>query len=386
MISVKPTETSSDPAPTLGSEQRHFNNESLCSKNGSAVVWEIYTETMLGEGTALTLVFPMLIILGNMTVIIWRCLSKKEQRSSIPSMLVLNLATVDFFYGAALLLFHLLTSSLLCVAWLSPNTATLMISLCIATGVLYNTYVFVSPVIGATIAFYYVAVVYGGCCCIRKFSRRGVLVFLCVDWFIVLVIVTYFEIVTYDRLHPPFDAKTQEIYDTDAATNRLIPSNSTISLIVPENCLAIDVNEGLLLFVVILVCCFIVMTGVAYIAIVIRLCRLVALDKARNLSTKVGGLGFRLIATAVMTFLGWTAAAILYFIYNEGVVVPNILVALSNPLMFTLTSRPFLNALGRLKQKVCFKIGRPTPIEDVTNDRESLIATKAPPSETTETA
>ena len=99
----------------------------------------------------------------------------------------------------------------------------------------------------------------------------------------------------------------------------------------------------------------------------------------------MGGLGFRLIAVAGITSLGWTATAILYFTFNEAVVVPGAFVALSNPLTFTLTSQPFLNALKTLKQKVCFKIGRPTPIEDVANDRESLITTKALPSETTET-
>ena len=256
-----------------------------------------------------------------------------------------------------------------------------MTSLCVATGVLYNTYVF-APVIAATIAIYYAGVVCGKCCCLQKFSRRCVAIFLCINWIIVFLIVTYFKIVTYNRLHPPFIAKTQEIYDVDTTTRQIIPSNSTLSLIIPENCLEISVSNRVLMFVMSLVSCFTAMTGVAYIAILIKLCRLVA---SNNIRTRVSGLGFRLIAAAGITFLGWTAATILYAIDNKGVMVPNLFVALSNPLIFTLTSRSFLNALGKLKQKVCFKIGRPTLIEDLANDRESLISTKAPPSVTTET-
>ena len=101
-------------------------------------------------------------------------------------------------------------------------------------------------------------------------------------------------------------------------------------------------------------------------------------------SSSLGGLGFRLIAIAVVTFFGWAAFVIMPFIksvfkytYFE-LLLPLAIVALSNPLTFTLTSVPFCKTVKKLKRIILFRLNRPVLIEDITNDQERLIGTECP--------
>eukprot|EP00118_Oscarella_pearsei_P021196 m.236751 g.236751 ORF g.236751 m.236751 type:complete len:118 (+) comp40137_c1_seq2:128-481(+) len=53
----------------------------------------------------LWMVLTLLILVGNLTVLIWRCSRRKEERNSIPSILVVNLALGDFLLGLQMLFF-----------------------------------------------------------------------------------------------------------------------------------------------------------------------------------------------------------------------------------------------------------------------------------------
>ena len=402
-------ENSSIAAPTVVPERYNydfFNVSPLCNETRGrrGLVWkdnygDPVDASALQDGSAIWLALSLLIVAGNMAVIQWRCLSKKEQRNSIPSILVINLAFADFFLGIQLCVYVLMSGKFLCSAWVSPNDIPLMMSLCVICAFLETTCICASAMLGATIAFYYAAVVFGRFFCIRPFSRRCLTAFLSAEWIIAVIVATCNVILTSNHFGLAYTVKTQEIKDANNVTNRLIPDNSTFALISPMDCLPLlsysflfskigssgmDVHLLPIPIVFAIMCVLVLITGGTYIAIVIKLLRLRASNAIPNLSTSVGGLGFRLVAIALITLLGWITAAALFFTFSLrfGLTLPCAFVALSNPLTFTLTSKPFLKAVTKFKQMACYKIGRTIPIEDVINDSESLISTKALPSDT----
>ena len=340
----------------------------------------------------LCLVIATIDVVGNAGVIAWRALSKKEQRNSIPSMLVINLAISDLLFGIHFLIYVLMNSSLLCFVWVSPVSVPLMKSLCVICGFLETACIFASAMIGITIAFYYATVVFGRFCCTKCFSRRCVAIFLCIEWLIAVIASAYSVIVTSEEYGILYRMERQEVYDSSRVTNQLIPDNSTFSIIRPQSCLSTVSYLGptetfnIYLFIVyVAMGCLVLMTTGTYLAIAIRLLVLkVSHAFPRNLSKNVGGLNARLVAVSLIALMGWIAAVVTSYIFGltSEVILPFAVVGLSNPLTFTLTSQPFLNAVKRLKQKVCFKIGRPIPIENVNNDSESLLPSRLPASDT----
>ena len=325
------------------------------------------------QASAIWLVLSFLIVAGNVSVIAWRLLSKKEQRNSIPSILIINLAVADFLFGIHFLIYALMSGHILCSAWVSPNYIPLMKSLCIICGFLETTCTYASVMVGFTIALYYANVVFGSCS--RRFSRRCVTIFLCTEWLIAVVVATCWVILTLNR-------RKFSLY---RVTNHLASDNSTFSIIMPQNCLSVAslfIFSQILLYAYIAITgCLTLMTAGTYIGIAIKLLYL-RITKSSS-TTRVGGLGLRLVFIALIALMGWLAAIflILFEFFLEAM-LPFAFAALSNPLIFTLTSQPFLNAVKKFKQAACFKIGRPTPIEDVTNDSESLLPTRLPPSDT----
>ena len=88
--------------------------------------------------SALLFVFCLLIITGNLTVMIWRCKRRREERNSIPSLLVVNLAAADLLLGIQLVIFFYLYNWS-CSALGSPNDVKIMTSLCYISGVMEST-------------------------------------------------------------------------------------------------------------------------------------------------------------------------------------------------------------------------------------------------------
>ena len=62
--------------------------------------------------SAFFLIFCLLIITGNLSVMIWRCRRRREVRNSIPSLLVVNLATADLLLESNWLFFSICTVGL----------------------------------------------------------------------------------------------------------------------------------------------------------------------------------------------------------------------------------------------------------------------------------
>ena len=351
------------------------------------------------------LILFVLIIAGNVAVVIWRCITKEEeQRNSIPSILVMNLAATDVCLGIQQLLYVLMSSDLLCWAWVLPKNVALMTSFCVICKFLEVTYIYGSAMINSTIASYYAAVTFGRFCCIKRFSRRCITIFLFTGWVVVVAIAACITVLLSSHHFGLFYKRTQAANSGANSTD-----NSTIATVDTRNCLpllsfAFVKGNATVDRVTVLrqasaplpiifytffsmVCCLTVTTAGTYLAIVAKLLRFRfrASNASRtNLSTRVGGLSIRLFAIALITLLGWIVTAVLFLnrTLRFELTLPLGFVALSNPLTFTLTSRPFLKAFQNFKHMACFKIGRPIPIEDVINDSESLITSRAPTSET----
>ena len=363
---------------TTSIPEQYANASLLCNKE-RGIVLSLDVDASQNVNT-FWLVICLLVIVGNMTVMTWRCLSRKELRYSIPSILVMNLAISDFLFGIQLLVYVLMSGDWLCSAWVSPNNVQRMTSLCSLCGFLETTSIFASAMTGGTIALYYAAVFFGRLSRTVRFSSVCIKTMLCTEWIIALI--ESMTVVPYQ--FGPYQVKTQSR-----------PSHSTFSVIFPGKCLSVsklhlfsaNTKYSILpVAVVFLVMCgFVLTTAGAYIAIVIKVLQARASSALlANVSTSVNRLSQRLVAIAVITLLGWITAAAFFFVNFSGfwVSVPFAFVALSNPLTFTLTSRPFMNAVKKFKQMACFKIGKPIPIEDVTNDSESLLPTGLIPSDT----
>ena len=384
----------STPAPTLSTEYYFFNLTPLCNKT-RGLVWEgiidfygfydALADTSVVQ--AIWLVLSVLIVAGNIGVIAWRLLSKKEQRNSIPSILVINLSVADFLFGAHFLIYVLMSDHFFCFAWVSPNYIPLMKSLCVTCQILENTCVLVSAMIGFTIAVYYATVFFGRFCCIRRLSRWCVTVFLCSGWLMAVAGATC-DLVLTKGIWFGYVIETQEVKDSSRVTNQLIPDNSTFSIIYPQRCLPVLSflqSKQYLNVVLLIVGCFILMTAGIYLTIARKLLSLSATNSSfTGLSTSLGGISLRLVSITIITVIGWGVAVALTVVEVENleIMLPLAVVALSNPLTFTLTSQPFILTLKKVKQRLCFKIGRPIPIEDVANDSESLLPTRLLPSDT----
>ena len=358
--------------------------------------YHLYAKLSAAEN-ALFLIFCLLIITGNLTVMIWRCSRRREERNSIPSLLVLNLAAADLLLGIQLVIF-LCLYSLSCSALNSPNSVQikLMTSLCYVSGVMESTSILMSGLITGIIAFYYANVIFGErcCCCIK---RTCVIVFLCTGWIVIAglgVGATMFSISS----RPYFLNKTDSllyvaanftIHTQDSVTNNSIPI-ITISIVQIAHCIPItsflqdlipSVDGGFP--AIVLIDFFFIGTAAGiYIAIAIKLRR----SRASVNSNSLGRLDFRVVAIAVVTLFGWAAFIILSILENtfDGhytyveIFLPLTIVALSNPLTFTLASVPFCKTVKKLKRIIFFKLNRPALIEDITNDEERLIATACP--------
>ena len=260
--------------------------------------------------------------------------------------------------------------------------------------------------ITGTIAFYYANVVFGArvCCCV---TQTCVIVFLFIGWTVALGIgvgATIFPDYNTESIASFYVVKPQPLYAQENLTNDLILTNSTFSSVMLQNCIPITSflsdmisiaffqNSGITNETIdnrlssvaeeiagIAFGIDVLLVGLAagiYITIADKLRR----SRASVVSNRLGRLGFRLIAIAVVTLFGWVAFTITLFTsvtYFEKL-LPLAIVALCNPLTFTLASAPFCKTVKKLKRIILFKLNRPVLIQDITDDEERLIATESP--------
>ena len=227
-----------------------------------------------------------------------------------------------------------------------------MTSLCHVSGVMESTSILVSGMITYTIAFYYANVVFGKrrCCCLTHIC---IIVFLFIGWIVALGLgIAMFS----PNQFPGHNTSIASLYAvTPHAQENL--TNATFSIVMLQNCILITsflkdaasvalhgerTNKATTFTLPSVVkeiagiafgIHFLLIGAAAGIYIIIA-------DKLRRsresvVSNRLGGLGFRLIAIAIVTFFGWTAFTILLFPMNMTYLeqlLPLAIVALCNPL------------------------------------------------------
>ena len=386
-------------AATVGYEDYKSENLRMLCNTSQSVVWDADAGITYSQAENICwLSLFLLIIAGNFTVILWRCSTNRNQRNSIPSILVMNLAAADFLQGAHVFIYLLLYSDWLCFDWLLNSS--IPTTLCYISGTLGATSVYLSGMITATIAFYYAQAVFGRRCCKVRCSRAAVISFLGAEWIIAILSAGGSMALSVEMHGTAYQKKSRKLSNSSFDH---IPTNLTVSFISLQNCIPIgnaityfaensySANPAITFAAQVELAAFgltnllVLLSAGIYVAIIIKLLRHRASNALqRNPSARLGGLGMRLIAIAVITFLCWATAIPLRLFVSDLSFIPILpfaLIALCNPLTFTLMSRPFLNTVKKAKRLVFFKFGRAIAIQDVTMDSDSLIATRAPSSD-----
>ena len=291
--------------------------------------------SLMGTGDVdyVWLIVAILILAGNIAVLVWRCTRRSDQRNSIPSILIINLATADLLLGIQMLLYLLLT------AW--PCSAleheTVAAAFCNVSAFLQMLSAMMSSVTTVTIAFYFLI----SLTCSSRSSRKCIVALLASEWILLLCIS---GIVT-DTFDAPYDYD-----DTDFDFATCLPT-----------------LEAILIFGSI-VAFFLLIAVIVYIVLLIKIKQQ---GNRPGASTRVAQI--QLIFIAFASFLCWGMSVAIFFLSPDGAYYDQYCiagVAISNPLVFTLMSKPFIKSAKRVWQCFCYKCGRPTPIDQIYSSEE----------------
>ena len=120
------------------------------------------------------LICALLVLVGNISVLVWRCTRRSDQRNSVPSILIINLATADLLLGIQMLLYLFL------IAWPCSvfSHETVVIVFCDVSAWLQMVSTMMSSVTTTTIAFYFVI----SLTCSSHCSRKCIVALLLSEW------------------------------------------------------------------------------------------------------------------------------------------------------------------------------------------------------------
>ena len=270
------------------------------------------------------LIVAILILAGNIAVLVWRCTRRRDQRNSIPSILIINLATADLLLGIQMLLYLLLT------AWPCSvlEHKTVAAAFCTVSAGLQFLSVLMSSFTTVTIAFYFLIYL----TCSSRCSRNCIVALLVSEW--ILLSCTSCGLTLYDNINE-FDFST----------------------CVPMAGMAYMIGSaiGVLLLIAVIV----------YIVLLIKI-----KQQGNRPSASASVAQIQLICIAFVSFILWAISVPieLFLMNGDGTYYDLICiagVAISNPLVFTLMSPPFIKSAKRVWVCVRYKCGRPTPIEQI---------------------
>ena len=318
------------------------------------------------------LILATFIVVGNATVVMWRCFQGKRRKMSIPSLLVINLALGDFLLGVQMLIYlYILRWS--CSTLSKPQYVTVMTALCKLSGILEGTSVIVSGMLTATIALYYAVAVFTKVWCfdVDNCSKRKMYIFLLIEWTAAIgagvtmalfyVSTTIYEDPSYRSkvVTPFYQALPQPLYISDTE-GRLESTNTTIAVVQSSSCVPLIASASKVysplaatsLAVYIAVFCLTVLGGVTYIVVLVRI--RIAKSLAAN-TVAFGALGVRLSIIAFVTIGCWVTSMTVAFGPTNRALINHYIgllafavIATCNPLIFTIFSKLFWSHVKRL--------------------------------------
>ena len=288
------------------------------------------------------LIVAILILAGNICVLVWRCTRRSDQRNSIPSILIINLATADLLLGIQMLIYLGLTTRPCSVF----EHITVAVAFCKMSTFLQMLSATMSSFTAVTIAFYFLI----NLTCSSRCSRKCIVVLLASEWILL------------------FDASCMvAVFDEPYHDGQFYFLNCVPTLEL------MWVIGGII-------------ASLLLIAVIVYIVLLIKIKQQGNrpgASTSVAQI--QLIFIAFASFLCWgMSLAVAYLwphdfgVYYEQYCIAG--VAISNPLVFTLMSKPFIKSAKRVWQCFCYKCGRPTPIDQIYSSeggREALLTNVA---------
>lgn len=194
------------PAVTFDYEMTHSSSDVLYSVPFHVFIW-----ILLSMG-----------IVGNFLVILWRLSQKRDNRSSILSLLIIILAVADLIYSLHLLLLE----GLVAKAFFGSRPANILpesstATVCGASGSLSIISCSLALWITFDIAIYSVQSIAGRnccCCCLLDTKGKLCLTIFCQCLFTTIPILIFsisYPLTMNDLFHSPYYKSWEELYDTD---------------------------------------------------------------------------------------------------------------------------------------------------------------------------
>ena len=278
------------------------------------------------------LIVAILILAGNICVLVWRCTRRSDQRNSILSILIINLATADLLLGIEMIIYLFLTTRPCSVI----ENQTVLTLFCNVSAGLQFLSVMMSPLTTVTIAFYFLI----SLTCSSHCSRKCIVALLVSEW-IFLSCISCLVTVAIDG---PYQ---HDYNDTAADFSLCIPTSHSDYLIgIP-------------------IACVLLIAVIVYVVLLIKI-----KQQGNRPSASASVAQIQLMFIAFSSFILWAASVAmnLFLLHKNGTYYDQYFiagVAISNPLVFTLLSKPFIKSAKRAWICVRYKCGRPTPIDQI---------------------
>ena len=274
------------------------------------------------------LICALLVLIGNICVLVLRCTRRSDQRSNIPSILIINLATANLLLGIQMLLY--LPIPWPCFAFEHETAAA---AFCDVSAWLQMLGAMMSSVTTITIVFHYIICL----TCSSRCSRKCIVVILVSEWILLSCLscglTFYFSV--------PYTSFIDDEFD--------------FSICVPIS--------GLV---------WIFGSVIAFLLLIALIVYIVLLIKIKQQGNRPDALAsfaqIQLMLIAFASFILWAMSVLIELFSLDGLYYDQYCiagVAISNPLVFTLLSKPFIKSAKRVWQCFCYKCGCPTPIDQI---------------------
>ena len=281
------------------------------------------------------LICAFLVLVGNISVLVWRCTRRSDQRNSVPSILIINLATADLLLGIQMLLYLLLT------AWPCSvfDHKTVVTVFCNVSAWLQMVSTMMSAVTTTTIAFYFIISLTCSHC-----SRKCMIALLLSEWILSFC-------VCYILTH---------LFGIDSFYLFYFDSSQCLPVLATG-----PIYEG-------------VIVSLLLIALIVYIVLLIKIRQQGNRSgASVSVAQIQLIFIAFASFILWGMCLLIPYLlrldiekglYYEQICIAG--VAISNPLVFTLLSKPFFKSAKSVWECFCYKCGHPTQLDQIYSSEE----------------
>ena len=310
------------------------------------------------------LAFTVVILVANVLVLLGRCTRRKEDRSSIPSILIINLAVVDFLLGVQILIYTILFKWP-CLLLGNPKSFSLIQILCTVSALIEMISIPLSGLITTTIAFYYTMAIWRMFCIGPAFvqgidfSRTKIAVGLIIEWTLAIVVGS----VMAASINKPGFLVRKELPIFTSAGETIIQENYILMACVPivnvgslhkDHSPLQETVTGIPLVVTFTLLVLSFLAAVAYTGILVRYRPQSQLEVS---ILSVRHLRLRLAVVAFLPVIIWIAYVLLVL---QGLTFASLMIistlAIVNPFALTIISSQFLRSVQNFWIVTCKKV------------------------------